>query len=48
MKRYNIWYTTLENDHTSVWIEAFSEEDAREKLKREYWDVLSIDLIEEI
>lgn len=48
MKRYKIWYTTLENDHTSVWLEAFSEDDAKDELRREYWDVLSIDLIEEI
>ena len=46
MKRYKIYYTTLEGDFTSVWLEAFSEDDARERLKREYWDVQRIDLIE--
>lgn len=48
MKRYEIYYTTLEDDHTSVWLEAFSEDDAREQLRREYWDVKRIDLVQEI
>lgn len=39
MKEYIIKYRTLEGDVDSVSIEAYSKEDARVQLKREYWDV---------
>lgn len=48
MNKYQICYTTLEGDYSKVWIEAFSEDDARDKLKREYWDVERIDMIQRI
>ena len=37
-----IKYRTLEGDTDSVIIEAYSKEDAKVQLKREYWDVLEI------
>lgn len=42
MKEYIIRYITLEGDIDSVIIEAFSKEDAKVQLKREYWDVREI------
>lgn len=42
MKEYVIKYRTLEGDMDNVIVEAYSKEDARVQLKREYWDVLEI------
>ena len=42
MKSYKITYVTLEGDVDTVIIEAYSKEDARVQLKREYWDVREI------
>jgi type II secretory pathway component PulF len=42
MREYIIKYRTLEGDTDSVIIEAYSKEDAKVQLKREYWDVLEI------
>lgn len=42
MREYIIRYRTLEGDMDSVIIEAYSKEDARVQLKREYWDVHEI------
>ena len=42
MKEYIIRYRTLEGDIDSVCIKAYSKEDARIELKREYWDVHEI------
>lgn len=42
MKEYIIRYRTLEGDMDSIIIEAYSKEDARVQLKREYWDVHEI------
>jgi type II secretory pathway component PulF len=47
MKEYIIRYRTLEGDMDSVIIEAYSKEDARVQLKREYWDVHEIISIRE-
>ena len=42
MREYIVKYRTLEGDTDSVIIEAYSKEDAKVQLKREYWDVLEI------
>ena len=42
MKEYVVRYITLEGDIDSVIIEAYSKEDAKVQLKREYWDVREI------
>ena len=42
MKEYVVRYITLEGDADSVIIEAYSKEDAKVQLKREYWDVREI------
>lgn len=47
MREYIIKYRTLEGDMDSVIIEAYSKEDARVQLKREYWDVHEIISIRE-
>lgn len=48
MKRFKIRYITLEGDSESVWVEAYSREDAKKQLKREYWDVREVISIQEI
>lgn len=42
MKEYRIKYVTLEGDTDTVIIEAYSKEDAKVQLKREYWDVREV------
>ena len=42
MREYIIKYITLEGDTDYVIIEAYSKEDAKVQLKREYWDVREI------
>ena len=42
MREYIIKYITLEGDTDSAIIEAYSKEDAKVQLKREYWDVREI------
>lgn len=48
MREYIIRYRTLEGDMDSVIIEAYSKEDARVQLKREYWDVHEIISVREV
>ena len=40
--KYIIDYRTLEGDLAHVWLDARSKNDAKEQLRREYWDVLEI------
>lgn len=42
MEKFKIDYITLEGDLSSVWIEAYTAEEAKIQLKREYWDVQEI------
>ena len=42
MKKFIVSYVTLEGDSSNVLIEAYSREDAKIQLKREYWDVREI------
>lgn len=42
MKNFIVSYVTLEGDSCNVLIEAYSREDAKVQLKREYWDVREI------
>ncbi len=42
MRSYKVTYITLEGDVDTVIIEAYSKEDAKVQLKREYWDVREI------
>lgn len=42
MNTYLVTYITLEGDTDTVSIEAFSKEDAKKQLKKEYWDVREI------
>lgn len=42
MKTYLVTYVTLEGDTDTVSIEAYSKEDAKKQLKKEYWDVREI------
>lgn len=47
MKKYIIKYEDKSGDLTSVWVTASSKEEAKEKVKREYWDVVSILICQE-
>ena len=42
MREYKVKYITLEGDTDTVIIEAYSKEDAKVQLKREYWDVREV------
>lgn len=42
MNTYLVTYITLEGDTDTVSIEAYSKEDAKKQLKKEYWDVREI------
>ena len=48
MREYIIKYITLEGDTDSVIIEAYSKEDAKVQLKREYWDVREVVRVKEV
>lgn len=42
MKKFTIKYLTLEGDISNVWLEAYDKDDAKIRLKQEYWDVREI------
>lgn len=48
MRSFKITYITLEGDIDTVIIEAFSKEDAKVQLRREYWDVREVLRVKEI
>lgn len=47
MRSYKVTYITLEGDVDTVIIEAYSKEDAKVQLKREYWDVREVVRVKE-
>lgn len=47
MKYYIIYYTTKSGDHSKVWVNAKSKEDAIQQAEREYWDIANIDCVTE-
>lgn len=47
MRSYKVTYITLEGDIDTVIIEAYSKEDAKVQLKREYWDVREVIRVKE-
>lgn len=48
MKEYTVKYVTLEGDVDTVLIEAYSKEDAKKQLKKEYWDVREVLSVREV
>lgn len=48
MKEYTVKYITLEGDVDTVLIEAYSKEDAKKQLKKEYWDVREVLSVREV
>lgn len=48
MRTYKVSYITLEGDLCHVYIEAYSKEDAKVQLKREYWDVREVVRVTEL
>ena len=48
MRTYKVSYITLEGDLCHVSIEAYSKEDAKIQLKREYWDVREVVRVTEL
>jgi len=42
MKDFKVFYTTKEQDHCKVWVEAESKEDAKMVAREENWDIDTI------
>lgn len=42
MKKFYIDYISNEDDLCHVWLNAYNKEDAKERVKREYWDIKEI------
>lgn len=48
MKKYIVCYTSsTDHDCCSVWVNAYSKEDAIDEVKSEYWDVEDIIYVRE-
>ena len=45
MDKYIVKYTDKSGDLSSVWVEAYSEDDAKNQVRREYWDVQDIVMV---
>lgn len=48
MKKYKVWYRTEDGDCSKAWTYANDKNDAKERIKREYWDVENIIDVEEM
>lgn len=48
MKQYIVKYNSTRGDLCSVWISAESREDAKRKVRSEYWDIKDIVMIQEM
>lgn len=46
--RYMVRYTTKDGDYDKEWCHADSEEEAIETIKREHWNIESIDSVLQI
>jgi type II secretory pathway component PulF len=42
MKKFIVKYIDKSDDLSSVWVNASSKEEAKSKVKREYWDIKEI------
>jgi len=45
MKKYIVRFTTKSGDYDKEWCYANSEKEAEENIKREHWNIKSIDMV---
>lgn len=48
MKKYLVRFTTTDGDYDKEWCSATDKQAAAEIIKREHWNIKSIDFVEEI
>lgn len=48
MKKYLVRFTTTDGDYDKEWCSATDKKTAAEIIKREHWNIKSIDLVTEI
>lgn len=39
MSKYYVSYKTADGDFTTIWLNAYDEQEAEENAKHEYWDI---------
>lgn len=47
MKKYIVKYIDNDGDLCSVWVEASSKQDAKTEVRRKYWDIKEIVIVNE-
>lgn len=48
MKKYIVRYTTTDGDYDKEWCYADSEEEAKDNILNEHWNIASIDMVNEL
>jgi len=48
MKKYLVRFTTKDGDYDKEWCYADSEEEAKDNILREHWNIASIDMVSEL
>lgn len=48
MKKYIVRYTTTDGDYDKEWCYADSEEEAKDNILNEHWNIVSIDMVDEL
>ena len=48
MKKYLVRFTTTSGDYDKEWCYADSKEEAANNIRREHWNIASVDMVEEI
>lgn len=48
MKKYLVRFTTIDDDYDKEWCYADSEQEAANNIKREHWNIKSIDSVEKL
>ena len=48
MKKYLVYFTTKSGDYDKEWCYANSKKEAAQKIKDEYWNIASIDMVSEL
>lgn len=48
MKKYLVRFTTKNGDYDKAWCFANSEQEAEDNIRDEYWNIKTIDLVEEL
>lgn len=48
MKKYIVYFTTISGDYDKEWCYANSKQEAAQNIRDEYWNIASIDMVNEI